>query len=101
MILPGGNVMRKLSICVAILSLSLIGGFVLSDVACAQQDIPRMTKEDLKPLLGNADVVIIDVRAKPDWEKDELKIQGAVREDPTQVASWMDKYPKDKTLVFY
>ena len=93
--------MRKLSICVALLSLALMGGFVLGDVASAQQDIPRMTKEDLKPLLGNADVVIIDVRAKPDWEKDELKIQGAVREDPTQVASWMDKYPKDKTLVFY
>ena len=93
--------MRKLSICVAILFLALMGGLFLGDVACGQQDIPRMTKEELKPLLGNADVVIIDVRSKPDWEKDELKIQGAVREDPTQVASWMDKYSKDKTLVFY
>jgi hypothetical protein len=30
-----------------------------------------------------------------------LKIKGAVREDPKQVSSWIDKYPKDKLLVLY
>jgi hypothetical protein len=28
-------------------------------------------------------------------------IQGAVREDPLKTAEWMEKYGKDKTLVFY
>jgi len=93
--------MKRVVLWIAFLSLAVASTVLVGGVACAQQDVPKMTKEDLKPLVGNPDVIIIDVRSKPDWEKDELKIQGAVREDPTQVASWMDKYPKDKTLVFY
>jgi len=55
----------------------------------------------LKPLLGKPDVLVVDVRASGDWEKETLMIQGAIREDPMKVESWMEKYPKDKTLVFY
>jgi len=36
-----------------------------------------------------------------DWTGSDLKIRGAVREDPLAVDSWANKYPKDKTLVFY
>jgi len=43
-----------------------------------------------------------DVREADSWEKSRLKIQGAVREDPGKdVKGWLDRYPKDKTLVFY
>ena len=69
--------------------------------ALAAQDPPRMTKEELKGLMGKPDVVIIDVRAKSDWEGSKEKIQGAVREDPKKVKDWAAKYPKDKTLIFY
>ena len=64
-------------------------------------DVPRMTKEELKAMLGNPNVVIIDVRANADWLKSNLKVKGAVREDAKKVNSWMEKYSKDKTLVFY
>lgn len=64
-------------------------------------EAPRMTKEELKGLMGKPDIVIIDVRAQSDWESGKEKIQGAVREDPKKVKEWADKYPKDKTLVFY
>jgi hypothetical protein len=64
-------------------------------------DVPRMSKEELQPMLGNPDVIIIDVRAGGDWTAKDSKIKGAVREDPGQVDSWIDKYPKDKTLIFY
>ncbi len=64
-------------------------------------DVPRMTKEELKAMLGNSDLVIIDVRQRMDWADSDLKIKGAVREDPGAVDSWADKYPKDKTLVLY
>ncbi len=47
------------------------------------------------------DVIIIDVRTDFAWQTSELKIMGAVREDPNNVNSWISKYPKDKTLVFY
>jgi rhodanese-related sulfurtransferase len=64
--------------------------------------IPRMTKEELKPLMGTPGVIILDVREPDDWNKSREKIAGAVREDPEKDAKmWAEKYPKDKTLVFY
>ncbi len=66
------------------------------------KDPPRMTKEELKGLMGKPGLIIIDVRAKGDWESSKEKIQGAVREDPNKsTKSWANKYPKDMTLVFY
>jgi hypothetical protein len=64
--------------------------------------VPRVTKEEVKSMIGNPDLIILDVRAAQDWKDSEWKIQGAVREDRRGEAStWMDKYPKDKTLVLY
>jgi rhodanese-related sulfurtransferase len=64
-------------------------------------DIPRMSKDDLKAMLGSPDLVIIDVRLEGDWNKSDSKIMGAIREDPDHVESWANKYPKDKVLVLY
>jgi rhodanese-related sulfurtransferase len=64
-------------------------------------DAPRITKEELKAMLGNPNVVIIDVRYGNDWTDSDLKIKGAVREDPKAFDSWANKYSKDKNLVFY
>jgi len=64
-------------------------------------DAPRMTKEELKAMLGNPDLTIIDVRYGKDWTDSDLKIRGAVREDPKAFDSWANKYPKDKTLLLY
>ena len=64
-------------------------------------EAPRMTKEELMAMLGNPDLVIIDVRYGKDWTESDVKIKGAVREDPEAFDSWAKKYPKDKTLVFY
>jgi hypothetical protein len=88
---------RRLMVAVAI-------GLVLSwmSVTIAQtEEIPRMTKEELKGMLGKSEVTIIDVRSTADWAGSKLKIKGAVREDPRKVASWIDKYSKEKTIVFY
>ena len=65
------------------------------------EEAPRLTKDELKGLMGKPDVVVIDVRAKSDWEGSKEKIQGAVREDPKKVRKWANKYPQDKTLIFY
>jgi hypothetical protein len=65
-------------------------------------EVPRVTKEQLLSMTGKPEVVILDVRESESWEKSKQKIQGAVREDPEKdVQGWFDKYPKDKTLVFY
>ncbi len=64
-------------------------------------DAPRMTKDELKARLGSPDLLVIDVRYGKDWTDSDLKIKGAIREDPKAFDSWASKYPKDKTLVFY
>jgi len=69
--------------------------------AYASDDLPRMTTEELKRMLGDPEVAVVDVRAGSSWTESTTKIKGAVREDPKAVQSWAQKYPKDKTLVFY
>jgi hypothetical protein len=64
-------------------------------------DVPRMKKDELKALLGNPDLVILDLRLGRDWKDSDLKIKGAVREEPNDIESWAKKYSKDKTLVLY
>jgi len=65
------------------------------------EDVPRMAKEQLKTMLGSSDLIIVDVRKAEDWDEASVKIKGAVREDAHNLGAWIDKYPKDKTLVFY
>ncbi len=64
-------------------------------------DVPRMKKDELKAMMDNSDLVIVDVRAQSDWKDGDSKIKGAVREDPESVKSWVGKYSKDKIFVLY
>ena len=64
-------------------------------------EAPRMTKEELRAMVGKPGVVVIDVRAQRDWKESDLKIKGSVREDPEAIESWAKKYPKNETLVLY
>ncbi|HAM51052.1 MAG TPA: hypothetical protein DCP92_10325 [Nitrospiraceae bacterium] len=65
------------------------------------KDVPRITKEELKAKLGSPDLVLLDVRAKNDWEKSDEKITGAVRMNPETVDTWAGTLPKDKEIVLY
>jgi rhodanese-related sulfurtransferase len=65
------------------------------------KDVPRITKEELKAMMDNPDVVIIDVRYEKHWEGSDRMIKGAIRENYDDVKSWADKYGKDKALVLY
>jgi len=69
--------------------------------AVSAGDVPRMTKEELKKRMGNAEVIILDVRTGGDWNATPFKIQGAVRVNPRQFSTWAENFPKDKTLVLY
>jgi rhodanese-related sulfurtransferase len=64
-------------------------------------EVPRISKEELKAMLDNPDLIILDVRTGASWEKSKVKIQGAIREDPNDTKSWAEKYSQDKTLVLY
>jgi rhodanese-related sulfurtransferase len=65
------------------------------------QKVQKIGVDQLKAMLDNPDVAIIDVRTSIDWDSTEWKIKGAVREDPFDTDTWAKKYPKDKTLVIY
>lgn len=65
-----------------------------------KQEIPRMTKDELRAKLDDASVVIIDVRTPKDYDNSDSKIKGAIRENPMDVTFW-SPYPKDKTIVLY
>ena len=80
--------------------LVLFLGFIFT-LPVRANDVPRVTKEELKEQMDEPNLVIVDVRAESDWNGSKIKIKGAVREDPKKVESWMNKYSKEKILVFY
>lgn len=61
----------------------------------------RVSTQELRDMLGNPDLVIIDVRDELNWSKSGSKIQGANHENPEDVQSWAGKYSKDKSIVLY
>lgn len=68
-------------------------------MAAEADAVPRMTKEELKGLLGRADVVVLDVR--PGAARASNRIAGSVYEDPQQVSGWSEKYSRDGRIVLY
>lgn len=69
--------------------------------APAARDVPRMSIDELKGMLGSKDLIVIDARAAKDWSSSDLKIKTAVREEPRDLDSWAGKYPRDKKIVIY
>ena len=83
---------------VSLLALALI---VLAGALASADDSRAMTKEQLRSMLGKPDLIVIDLRTKYDWDNSNVKIKGAVREEGMKFGSWINKYPKDKTIVLY
>ena len=65
------------------------------------KSVPQISADRVKQLLGKPDTVIIDVRKPRNWWRTSKKIVTAVREDPSKVEAWVQKYPKGQTLIFY
>lgn len=83
-------------------TLGLILLFLGLNVAVAWgQDIPRMSIEQLQGMLGNPDVVVLDVRTAKDWDSGKTKITGALRMNPGDVETWAKDLDTSKTYVLY
>ena len=65
------------------------------------KSVPLITKEELKPVISNDNIVVIDVRGGRDWSSSEFKIKGAAHGDPKKVSAWKDNFSKDKKVVLY
>jgi hypothetical protein len=92
---------RTFAVIAAFLTMAALLWLLPGPSIAADDDAPRITKEELKAKLGDPAVTVIDVRYKANWKKSGQKIAGAVREDPNEVGSWAGKYKKDRMLVFY
>ncbi len=84
----------------------LFGLLLIGLAGCAQRmaaedRTPRMTKEEVRAIMGRPETVIIDARTAAAWKMSNQKIKGAVREDPDDPGSWVGKYSTDKVLIFY
>jgi hypothetical protein len=64
-------------------------------------EMPRLTKGQVRDLLGKANIVILDTRLEEQWRSSDQMLPGAVHENPTEVKSWAGKYSKDDTLILY
>ena len=64
-------------------------------------EVPRITKEELKDLLGKPDVVLLDCRPDEQWNTAEQKLPGAIHENPLATESWASKYSKDAKIIIY
>ena len=73
----------------------------MAAISARAAEAPRMSAEQLKSMIDDPNVIIIDVRQDSDLAESNAKIKGAHRENPAQPTAWMNKYPKDKTIVFY
>lgn len=70
-------------------------------VKAATADVPRITKEEAKALLGTPKVVFIDGRISSAWERSTVKIPGAVRADAWDLETWAADYDRGTTFIVY
>ena len=81
------------------LILPMVAFFILA--GCAVTELQTITVDALNNQLDHSNVFVIDVRHGTSWEKNDMKIKGAIREDPLNIESWAGKYPKDSRIVLY
>ena len=83
----------------ALLSLFALAGYSAPPEKVEQ--VPRLTKEVVKEMLGKPDVVIVDVRYIKQYEQSDKKLPGAVFVQPENFDEFVKNHPKDKTYVLY
>ena len=83
----------------SILLLIVIGLVPLRPADAA--NISMISIDQLKLILDNPQVLVIDVRATKAWRDSPVKIKGAVRGAPNHFDSWSSNFPRDKALILY
>jgi len=65
------------------------------------EQVPRLTKEAVKEMLGKPDVVIVDIRFIKQYEQSDKKLPSAVFVQPENFDEFVKNHPKEKTYVLY
>jgi predicted sulfurtransferase len=89
-----------ISALVAVLLLIALAGY--SAPPSSVEQVPRLTKEAVREMLGKPDVVIVDIRYIKQYEQSDKKLPGAVFVQPENFDEFVKNNPtKDKTYVLY
>jgi predicted sulfurtransferase len=89
-----------ISALVALLLLVALAGY--SAMPTTVEQVPRLTKDAVKEMLGKPDLVIVDIRYIKQYEQSDKKLPGAVFVQPENFDEFVKNYPqKDKTYVLY
>jgi len=98
-LLQGSVITKKKLLAVLILIFLTIGLFTTFGLSA---DVPMITKEELKTMLGNPDLVIFDVRHGREYFSSDSKIKGAIRPLVREhIYEAIITYPKETTFVIY
>jgi 3-mercaptopyruvate sulfurtransferase SseA len=82
--------------------LLLIALAAYSAMPTTVEQVPRLTKEAVKEMLGKPDVVMVDIRYIKQYEQSDKKIPGAVFVQPENFDEFVKSHPqKDKTYILY
>jgi rhodanese-related sulfurtransferase len=86
------------------LLLALVGALLLLPLGtalAAKQEVQSVNPATLKGMLGDPQLMVIDVRTPSAFADSKTMIKGAVRQDPGKVPTWGKTLPKDKKIVVY
>ena len=64
-------------------------------------ETPLMSKEELRTMLDDPGLVLIDVRPEDQWQLSPNKLPEASHEDPFSADQWGGKYKDFETVVLY
>lgn len=88
------------AILVVFLSLIALAGW--SAPPSSVEQVPRLTKEAVKEMLGKPGVVLVDIRYIKQYEQSDRKLPGAVFVQPETIGEFVKNHPKkDATYVLY
>ena len=88
-------------LCILVFFLGLPSCSSLVRVKHSFQSVSKVTVDELKSILDNPEITILDVRDVPDWNKSNMKIPNSIRETPDDVSSWLNKYNKNQKIIVY
>ena len=93
--------MRLTKIAVGLMVVLALGSVLRPTQAFAADDVPRISKEDARALLGKPNVVFLDARVDKAWKGSRRQITGSVRVDVFDMETQAANYGKDTTFIVY
>jgi len=93
--------MRTMKLVLGLLVVLAFCNVALPVQTAAADDVPRISKEEAKSLLGRPNVVFFDARVDKTWKGSSRKILGAVRVDLYDLETQAANYGKDATFIVY